>query len=247
LELTLTANDTWQARTPRVLFVQHQADCSPGHVGERVLQRGAHIEVVRTEHAEFPDPQQYDLIVSLGSYRSAHDDSVPHVRREQDLLATAVESGVPVFGICFGAQLLSRALGGQVYPAPGGPEIGWLEVDTEPAATGLLDKGPWLVWHLDVMTTPPGGVELAHTEVGTQAFAHGAHLGLQFHPEAMTDSVLSWANHYRDLLEKNGIDHEKLIARTRDFALDARRRAYALTDRVLDRAGRPGSRELWFE
>lgn len=243
----MIANSTWRARTPRVLFVQHQADCPPGHVGERLLQRGAHIEVVRAERAELPDPRRYDLIVSLGSYRSADDDSVPHIRRERDLLAAAVESGVGVFGICFGAQLLSLVLGGQVHPARGGPEIGWLEVDTEPTAAGLLDKGPWLVWHLDVMTTPPGGVELARTEVGTQAFVHGAHLGVQFHPEAMTDSVLSWANHYRDLLEENGIDHEKLIATSRDLAQDAPRRAYALTDRVLDHAVGAGSKELWFE
>lgn len=231
----MNGNGSRHVRTPRVLFVQHQADCPPGHVGERILHRGAHIEMVRAQRAELPDPRRYDLIVSLGSYGSAHDDSV-HVRRELDLLTAAVESGVPVFGICFGAQLLSRALGGQVSPIPGGPEIGWLEVDTEPAAMGLLDRGPWMIWHLDAMTTPPGGVELAHTDAGTQAFVHGDHLGVQFHPEAMTESVLSWANHYRDLLAGTGIDHDKLIAQARDLALETRRRAYALTDRVLDQA-----------
>lgn len=231
----MNGNGSRHVRTPCVLFVQHQADCPPGHVGERILHRGAHIEMVRAQRAELPDPRRYDLIVSLGSYGSAHDDSV-HVRRELDLLTAAVESGVPVFGICFGAQLLSRALGGQVSPIPGGPEIGWLEVDTEPAAMGLLDRGPWMVWHLDAMTTPPGGVELAHTDAGTQAFVHGDHLGVQFHPEAMTESVLSWANHYRDLLAGTGIDHDKLIAQARDLALETRRRAYALTDRVLDQA-----------
>lgn len=239
----MDGNGNRDVRTPRVLFVQHQADCPPGHVGERILQRGGHIEMVRAHRAELPDPRRYDLVVSLGSYGSAHDDSV-HVRRELDLLTAAVESRVPVFGICFGAQLLSRALGGQVGPMPGGPEIGWLEVDTEPAAAGPVDRGPWLVWHLDAMTTPPGGVELARTDAGTQAFALGDHLGVQFHPEAMTESVLSWANHYRDLLAENGIDHDKLVARSREVALDTRRRAYALTDSVLDQALRLTARPL---
>ncbi|MQA61388.1 MAG: aminotransferase [Actinophytocola sp.] len=233
----MSANGTRRSTTPRVLFVQHQDDCPPGHVGERILQRGAQVEVVRAQRPELPDPRRYDLIVSLGSYGSVLDDSASHVRREEGLLTAALESGVGVFGICFGAQLLSKVLGGDVYPAPDGPEIGWLEVDTEPAADGLLDKGPWLVWHLDVMTTPPGGVELARTGVGMQAFRHGDHLGVQFHPEAMMESVLAWADHYRDLLEENGVDYERLITSTRDLAPDTRRQAYDLTDRVLDQTG----------
>jgi GMP synthase (glutamine-hydrolysing) len=217
----------------RVLFVQHQDDAPPGHVGERILQRGGRIEIVRPTDACLPDPRRYDLVVSLGSYQSAYTDSTP-IRREYNLLAAAVESDVPVFGICFGAQLLSRVLGGRVHPAPAGPEIGWLDVDITPAAAGLVTPGPWLVWHLDVMTTPPGGAELAHTVVGTQVFSHGRNLGVQFHPEAMTHSVLAWAHHYRDLLTEVGIDRDKLTRRTRELAADAPRRAYALTDRVLD-------------
>ncbi len=258
--------------TPRVLFVQHQDDCPPGHVGDRVRQRGAEVEVVRAQASRLPDPRNFDLVVPLGCYDSAYDDSLPYLGRELDLLTTAVESDVPVFGICFGAQLLSRLLGGEVRPAPSGPEIGWIEVDTADTASGntasrtgdtragtgdtragtrdtragtrdtragtgdTVEPGPWLVWHLDVMTPPPGGRELAWSDVGTQAFSHGRHLGVQFHPEATVESALSWADFYRDLLPEAGTSYDEIAAATLRLAADAPRRAYELTDRVLDNA-----------
>lgn len=231
--------------TARVLFVQHQDDCPPGHVGDRVRQRGAEVEVIRAQASHLPDPRNFDLVVPLGCYDSAYDDSLPYLGRELDLLTAAVESDVPVFGICFGAQLLSRVLGGQVRPAPSGPEIGWIEIDTVDTASraaatasqaGTVEPGPWLVWHLDVMTPPPGGQELAWSDVGTQAFSHGRHLGVQFHPEATVECALSWADFYRDLLPEAGTSYDEIAATTRRLAADAPRRAQELTDRVLDNA-----------
>lgn len=220
-------------RPPRVLFVQHQDDGPPGHVGERIAQRGGEIEVVRAQSARLPDPRDFDLIVPLGCYESAYDDSLPFLKQEWNLLAGAVESDVAVFGICFGAQLLARVLGGEVRPAAGGPEIGWLEVATAPQAAGIIEPGPWLVWHLDVITPPPDAVELARTEVCTQAFRRGRHLGVQFHPEATVHSALSWAEHYRDLLPEIGSSRDEMAAATHRFAADATTRAHHLTDRVL--------------
>lgn len=220
----------------RVLFVQHQDDCPPGHVGDRVRQLGGEIEIVRAQAPRLPDPREFDLVVPLGCYESAYDDSLSYLPRELDLLSAAVESDVPVFGICFGAQLLSRVLGGEVRPAPGGPEIGWLEVDTTPEAAGVVGPGPWLIWHVDVMTSPPGGAELARTGVGTQAFSHGRHLGVQFHPEATVESALLWAETFRDRLPEVGTDYDEIAGTTRAMATEAPRRAYELTDRVLDHA-----------
>lgn len=223
-------------RSARVLFIQHQDDAPPGFVGDRLAQHGATVEVVRAQAPSLPDPADYDLVVPLGCYDSAYDDSLPYLANEWKLLAGAIEADVAVFGICFGAQLLSRVLGGEVAPSPIGPEIGWLEVETTPAAAGLIEPGPWLVWHLDVMSTPPGAEELARTGWGTHAYRQGRHLGVQFHPEATADGVLSWADHYRDLLPGLGTSYDEMAALTHRTVAGARARAYELTDRVLARA-----------
>ncbi len=225
-----------------VLCVQHQDDCPPGHVGARLAELGAELEIVDARGGNLPDPRQFDLVLSLGSDDAAHDDAVPYLSAERRLLDTALDADVPVFGICFGAQLLSRMLGGSVAPFPDGPEIGWLPVQT--ADPELIEPGSWLVWHLDAMTVPPGGVALAWTDRAAQAFAAKGVVGVQFHAEVMIEGARVWSANYRSNLLALGIDPDELLEQVRVREPETRRRAHRLTDRVLTRlgfAGSPGS------
>lgn len=226
----------------RILFIQHQDDCPPGYVGDRAEQCGFALDVVEAgalTGARSPDPRDYDLIVPLGSDDTAYDDTIGYLPAEHRLLDTAVGAGVPVFGICFGAQLLARTLGGQVWQA-GRPEIGWLRPEvTEP---GLVEPGPWLVWHLDVMSCPPGGTELARTPAALQAFRFGPHVGVQFHPEATPDSAAVWARHYSSSLQELGIEPDALLDETRRGRDDGRQRGFRLFDRVRAHAAALTSR-----
>lgn len=222
-------------RMRTVLCVQHQDDCPPGHVGARLVELGAELEVVDARRGHLPDPRQFDLILSLGSDDAAHDDAVPYLPAERQLLETAVGADVPVFGICFGAQLLSRILGGSVAPFPDGPEIGWLPVQT--ADPDLIETGPWLIWHLDAMTVPPGAVSLAWTDRATQAFAAKGVVGVQFHAEVMTQGARVWSANYRAYLLALGIDPDELLEQVRVREPETRRLAHRLTDRVLERFG----------
>jgi GMP synthase (glutamine-hydrolysing) len=94
-----------------------------------------------------------------------------------------------------------------------------------------------MVWHLDAMEPGPGSVELARTPVAAQAFVHGPHLGVQFHPEATLPSIEVWAEHYRSSLDRLGVDPCALLDETRRRAEASRRRAHTMIDRVLARAG----------
>ncbi|WP_028925237.1 type 1 glutamine amidotransferase [Pseudonocardia acaciae] len=214
----------------RVLFVQQERDDPPGLVGERLVELGARIEVADPRRP-LPDAAGFDLVVPLGSVDSAADDSVPYLAGEWRLLDGAVRAGVPVFGICFGAQLLCRVLGGSVSRAPGGPEIGWMRIDVDP--DDGLDPGPWAVWHEDVMTLPPAAREFARTAVGPHAYTVGPHFGVQFHPEATATEVAAWAQAHPGAVP----DVDELLARMRADEADARRRVAALVDRVLAHAG----------
>jgi GMP synthase-like glutamine amidotransferase len=70
------------------------------------------------------DPGEYDVAIILGSDESAYDDSVGWVPDQLDYARRAIQAGVPVLGICFGAQMLARALGGEVRRSPE-PEVAW--------------------------------------------------------------------------------------------------------------------------
>ena len=71
-------------------------------------------------------PQGLDGLVVLGGPLGVHDvDANPHRRAEMDLLRQAHVHGVPVLGLCLGAQLLAAALGGETGRMPE-PERGWM-------------------------------------------------------------------------------------------------------------------------
>jgi GMP synthase-like glutamine amidotransferase len=141
------------------------------------------------------------------------------------LLSRAVEEDVPVLGLCFGGQALAVALGGSVERAPT-PELGWTEIETDEPE--LIASGPWLQWHYDRFTTPPGATEIARTAHAAQAFRHGRHLGVQFHPESTVEIVAQWA-----AIDRRG--HVDVDA-SPDQREAARRAAFALFDGFLERA-----------
>ena len=140
----------------------------------------------------FPDPTEYDFVVSLGSVQGVYDREAigSWIDGELALLKQAHDHGVPILGLCFGGQALSAALGGTVEKAPG-HEIGWIELET--LAPEIIPSGPWFAWHIDRFTVPPGATELARTELCPHAFVHGRSVGLQFHPEADEVIVKGWS------------------------------------------------------
>ncbi len=101
----------------------------------------------------------------------------------------SIERGVPVFGICFGAQMLSHACGGVVERGKK-TEIGWHDV-VAPESNSVL-TGRWMQWHYDSFTAPRGFDVLAINEAGVQAIRRGRSFGVQFHPEANEPIVSKW-------------------------------------------------------
>lgn len=147
-----------------------------------------------------PEPGDVDVLVIMGSTQAAYDDTVPWLPGELAFLRRAIALDTPVLGICFGGQLLARALGGTVARAQR-PELGFMPLDVLDAGTAgippVLPASTWMEFHHDAFTLPPGATGLARSEVCLQAFGHGPHLGLQFHPEISPDVLTSWMNGWR--------------------------------------------------
>ncbi len=144
---------------------------------------------------ERPDP---DAVIVLGGAMNTRDAGAAVARcREKELLRRLSADGVPVLGVCLGAQLLAEAAGGAVRPASE-PEIGWREVRLEDAAGD--DAAPrrrcppsfcGFQWHSYEACRPPGSVALARSDRCLQAFRlNGAPAwGLQFHAEVDPDDA----------------------------------------------------------
>ena len=167
----------------RVTVVRHHEEDSAGFIGHAFASRGAELaEHLFPKEGPLPEPGALDHVVLLGANFSVYEEgpNADWIAEELAWLRRADEAGVPVFGICFGAQALAAAFGGRVGPAAR-REVGWTVVDTlDPA---LIPAGRWLEFHGDQCYPPPRATLLARNALGVQAFALGRHLAVQFHPE----------------------------------------------------------------
>jgi GMP synthase-like glutamine amidotransferase len=139
---------------------------------------------------KLPTLLDFDRLIVTGSEASACDND-DWIKRQTDLLAYAALAGKAILGICFGHQLIARAMGGDACVGrTDHPEFGWLDIRLdvdEPLFEGLPHHTKWLCSHFDhVPMTPPGARVLAQSD---HCDNHAFRLvdrpvwGLQFHPE----------------------------------------------------------------
>ena len=142
-------------------------------------------------------PQYSDgPVVILGGPQCANDD-LWYLRAQEDLIRKCFRNDVPVLGVCLGAQLGARALGGRVYRGPES-ESGFRTDVVPDHDSGLFAdaQDPYLVfhWHQDTFELPPGAVRLASSSLyENQAFAYGSVVGAQFHLEVDAALAGAWA------------------------------------------------------
>jgi GMP synthase-like glutamine amidotransferase len=198
----------------RVVVVRHHAVDDAGFIADAFRARGAELAVHQfPKDGPLPQLAGADHIVVLGAVWSVYEERISSwIGEELDWLRAADAAGIPVLGICFGAQALSAALGGQVEWA-GRSEVGWTTVETlDPA---IVEAGPWLEFHHDRCLPPPEARLLARNELCVQAFSIGPHLAVQFHPEVDAAQVSRWlADGGKAEAQQAGQDPDKLIAQT---------------------------------
>ncbi len=179
------------------------------------------------------------MLLLLGSAKGAHEPgNADVVKRESALARAALRADVPVMAICYGAQLLARALGGTSYEADD-PELGWRRVDTIDSV--LCPEGPWAQLHTDVFTAPPTARVLGTSWYGPQCFVDdslGARsIAWQFHPEVTTETYSRWIDEDEDMIRAAGADPDELRRQALANAARSRNAAYQLTDDALEYLG----------
>ena len=204
--------------TKRAVVIQHHPVETLGNNFSRILRDGG-FEIATVpvyegalDSADFdaPDLSAVDLVVSLGGPMSANDN-FPALIQEMAYLRAAATGDVgnreptPVVGICLGAQLLSRALGGAVAPT-GGYQFGLRKIDITEAgrsdpAFGEIDIPLVPTLHGEQFTVPPNASLLAEGTMLRRdggyvrfpmAFRYGVSYGFQFEPQLTLDELRVW-------------------------------------------------------
>jgi GMP synthase (glutamine-hydrolysing) len=181
---------------------------------------GFRIDAVDVAQHELPKSLAgYDAVISCGGTANTHEaDVYPWIDEEIALLREALRDGVPVIGLCLGAQLLTKAAGGEVHRCDPS-EVGWVEVEANAAAgqDAVLADVPQrfmaMQWHHYACELPPGAVELARNPTCLQAFRLGeAAWGTQFHIEVTREILMNWMRWGKPELEEAGYSDERYLA-----------------------------------
>lgn len=187
---------TTQSR-PKILVVLHQERSTPGRVGHQLLKRGFELDIRRPSLGD-PLPQtlaEHAGSIIFGGPMSAND-SDDFVKQEIDWISIPLKENKPFLGICLGAQMLSKNLGGSVSGHNDGlVEIGYYPLQVTQAGTNLMNWPKQVYqWHREGFSLPSGAELLASSQTyENQAIRVGSNaFGIQFHPELTYAMMHRW-------------------------------------------------------
>jgi GMP synthase-like glutamine amidotransferase len=190
----------------KVHVLQHVPFEGLGSIAQWLERKNARIDYTRFfETPGLPALEGIDMIVILGGPMSVNDgDKLPWLAPEKQFIHSAVASGIPILGICLGAQLIASAMGAKVYRNPA-KEIGWYPVcavSTPPGIIRLPEVCSAFHWHGETFDLPAGAVLLASSDAcKNQAFQLKRNvIGLQFHLETTPESAAALLDNCKDEL-----------------------------------------------
>lgn len=214
-----------------ILVIQHDADKGLGLFAPPLAAAGLELDVRFAGHGELELDDCAGVIALPGVANP--DEQTPAVASTRAVLGEALRRGLPVLGICLGAELLAEAAGGRTHPCP--PEWGYCEVTLEAVASedGLMGDLPaqFTVFqaHNYGIDLPPGALSLAGPDDAVQAFRSGpAAWGVQFHPEPTLEMLDSWTTALGHLMQENGVDPEATRRLGRRYVPEWREHAAAM-------------------
>jgi GMP synthase (glutamine-hydrolysing) len=181
----------------KILIIDNTFDPPHGCPEIRKLLEGAadglgelEITSVRAPEGKIPGSlKEYDGVVLSGS-RTRIEETEPWIEAELDAIRKLHALKIPTFGICYGEQMIARALGGKTGQAKQ-YEYGWVEVElknnSSPLLEGLPKKFHTFEYHQDEVRELPKNFKLTASSPDCPIQAYDVESapmwGVQFHPE----------------------------------------------------------------
>jgi len=173
-----------------------------------------------------PSLDSFDALIVMGGPMGIYDyDEYPWLIDEKKFLSQVVVQGIPILGICLGAQLLADVLGAKVSANPD-KEIGWFPVSRsedipEFLESVLPEEMTVFHWHGDTFGIPDNAVSLYSSKACVhQAFLYKDHvLGLQFHLETTRESATALIDNCRAELVQNPwiMNEQEMLSSEKSF------------------------------
>ncbi len=194
---------------PKILLVLHQHNSTPGRVGMMLHERGYDLDIRRPPLGHpLPDTLAGHVgAIIFGGPMSANDED-EYINREIDWISVPLKENKPFFGICLGAQMMVRHLGGEVKPNETEfAEIGYYPITPTHAGSAMMDWPQMIYqWHREGFSLPSGTKLLATgDQYPNQAISYGDNAyGVQFHAELTTWMMNRWTILGADRFDLNG-------------------------------------------
>jgi GMP synthase (glutamine-hydrolysing) len=192
-----------------ILIVLHQEHSTPGRVGTALTGLGYSLDVRRPRFGD-PLPEsmdEYTAGIIFGGPMSANDQD-DFIRREIEWIGVPLKEHKPFLGICLGAQMCARHLGGRVFRHPEGrAEIGYYPIRPTQAGLAVVDVWPERVyqWHREGFDLPSGAELLAEGDTfEVQAIRYDRAFALQFHPDVTHAMIHRWTTRNEERMELPG-------------------------------------------
>jgi len=198
------------------LILQHLDIEPPALIGETLKSTGHTLTTIHLDQGEvLPSTyEDFDGILIMGGPQSANDES-DYIRAELAWIKGAIDNGIPMLGVCLGAQVMAKADGAEIFPSPV-RELGWfpvyhtVETKKDPLFRDMPEGQAVFQWHGESYSLNDNMTLLAmHPDVPAQAFRLGkAQYGMQFHievNEAIIESWIAFGSSERDQLGIEGI------------------------------------------
>ncbi len=256
----------------KIHCLQHIETETLGNIATWIEERNHELTktLLYKEGHRFPDPGDFDLLLIMGGTMSVYqEEEYPWLKPEKDFVRRTIETGKPILGSCFGAQMLAEVLGGKVTRNRF-KEIGWHRVRStvkekengnengkengnenrhfpeEFLPAGMHPEFTAFMWHGDTFEIPAGATKLFESEAcPNQGFIYkGNVLGLQFHPEAdeqWIKNLIEDSGH--EIVDGKYIRTEEEMLGQEEFLEGSRALAFAVMDWLEQRSAKPEARQ----